>query len=90
MPRYGITLGYQKDKCSICKFVKELRLIFDTEAHKIVKICDKCVQDQGGKSIEEILKKYGKKTSKKQIEILSKEEMEKKGFEITGKKDISV
>ena len=86
MPRYGITLGYQKDKCSVCKFIKEVRIIFDNDEHKAVKICDTCVNEQGSKNAEQIVKEYGKKTSANQIKILTKEQMEKSGFETSGLK----
>ena len=89
MARYGLTLGYQKDKCSICKFKKEIRIIFDNEAHKIAKICDRCVEEQGTKTPEQIIQEFGKKTTAKHIEILTKEQMERSGYELTGikKKD---
>jgi hypothetical protein len=86
MSHYGLTLGYQADKCSICGFKKEIRIIYDSEEHKIAKVCDTCVEDQGTNSISDILGKYGKKTTAKHIAILTKEQMEKSGFGLTGEK----
>jgi hypothetical protein len=89
MARFGLTLGYQADKCSICGFKKEIRIIYDSEEHKIAKVCDVCVEDQGTNSISDILGKYGKKTTAKHIAILTQEQMEKQGFDLNGikKKD---
>jgi coenzyme F420-reducing hydrogenase beta subunit len=86
MARYGLTLGYQKEKCSICGFMKEIRILYDNEAHRIVRICDSCVNEQGEKTSEQIVQEFGKKTTAKHIKILSSAQMEKSGFEITGKK----
>jgi hypothetical protein len=86
MARFGLTLGYQTDKCSICGFKKEIRIVYDNEEHRIAKVCDTCVEDQGTKSISDIIEQYGKKTTAKHIDILTKEQMEKSGFELTGEK----
>lgn len=86
MPRYGITLGYQEDKCSVCGEEKEIRIIYDSEDHRIAKICDSCVSKQGKKSISEIIEEYGKKTTAEHIAILTKSQMEKSGFDLKGVK----
>jgi len=86
MPRYGITLGYEKDKCSVCGKEKEIRYIYDSKEHKVVKVCDECVEKIGALSIKKVIEKYGEKTSEDHIKILTKEQLEKSGFELKGKK----
>lgn len=86
MARYGISLGYEKDKCSICKFIKEIRIVYDNEDSKCAKVCDVCLSEQGDKSVEQILQMYGEKSSEKNVKILSSEQMVKSGFDITGVK----
>ena len=86
MPRFGITLGYEKDKCSICGVEKEIRYIYDKTEKRVVKVCDECASKLDSMSIEDVLKKYGEKTTEKHIQILTKEQMEKAGFEVTGKR----
>lgn len=86
MARYGITLGYEKEKCSICGYQKEIRVVYDREDSKMAKICDACLNEQGNKSVEQIVSEYGEKTDVKNIKILTGEELAKKGFELTGKK----
>ncbi|MCD6547047.1 MAG: hypothetical protein J7K22_00675 [Nanoarchaeota archaeon] len=73
MSNFGITLGYEIGICSICKKKKEIRIIYDKGSHKIVKVCDDCVAKHSSESVKQLIKKYGKKTTKKNIEILSKE-----------------
>ena len=86
MSDLGITLGYEKDTCSICKEPKEVRFIYDKKNYKIVAVCDACVKDLGTLTTQELLDRFGKKTDKRNIELLTKEQMEKAGFELTGKK----
>jgi NAD-dependent SIR2 family protein deacetylase len=84
--RYGITLGYEKDTCSICKKKKEVRLIYDREKHLVVKVCDECA-GKLNMPIDEVVKKYGEKTTAKHIQILTKEQLEKSGFDVKGLKE---
>ena len=85
--RYGITLGYEKDTCSICKKKKEIRFIYDSVDHMVVKVCDDCMNKLGNMPISEVIKKYGKKTTEKHIQILTKEQLEKSGFDVKGLKE---
>ena len=85
MPRYGITLGYEKDTCSICDKELEIRHIYDRKVRKVVRVCDKCAETMSI-SIKEVIEKYGEETTQEKLEILTKEQMEKAGFEIKGKK----
>ena len=85
--RYGITLGYEKDVCSICNKKKDVRFIYDKKEHMVVRVCDDCVAKLSDISIEEILKRYGKKTSERHIKILTKEQLKKSGFDVKGLKD---
>ena len=87
MPKYGITLGYEADKCSICGKKAEVRYIYDSEEKIVVKVCDKCVNKLASMSIKEALEKHGEKTTREHIDILTKKQMEKAGFELKGKKD---
>ncbi|MDD5239023.1 MAG: hypothetical protein PHH61_01030 [Candidatus Nanoarchaeia archaeon] len=86
MARYGISLGYEKDKCSICKFIKEIRIVYDNEDSKCAKVCDVCLNEQGNKSVEQILQMFGEKSSEKNVKIMTSEQLVKSGFDITGKK----
>jgi hypothetical protein len=89
MSDFGITLGYEQDKCSICKNIKEIRIIYSRKQKKIAKVCDVCVDEHKEKTAQQIIDGFGKKTTQKHIEILSKEQLEKSGFELDGikKKD---
>lgn len=89
MSQFGISIGYEKDKCSICKKPKEIRYIYDKENMKFVRVCDECVSNNSSITTQELMDKYGKKTTEKHIKILSKEQLEKSGFELTGLKDKS-
>lgn len=89
MSRFGISVGYETDECSICKNSKEIRYIYDKEKMKFARVCDECVSKNSNLTIEQLMDKYGKKTTEKHIEILSKEQLEKSGFELTGLKDKS-
>ncbi|HDQ60060.1 MAG TPA: hypothetical protein ENN30_02600 [Candidatus Woesearchaeota archaeon] len=86
MPRYGITLGYETDKCSICEELKEIRYIYDKEDMKMVRVCDTCAEKMK-LSIKKAVEKYGEPATAKKIEILTKEQMKKSGFEFKGKKN---
>ena len=86
MARYGISIGYENDKCSICKFIKEIRIIYDNEDSKCAKVCDVCLNEQGDKSVEQIVHKYGEKSSEKHVKIMTSEQLMKSGFDLTGKK----
>ncbi len=85
--RYGITLGYEKDTCSICKKKREVRYIYDRIEFLVVRVCDGCAAKLKDMPIEEAVKRYGEKTSKKHIDILTKEQMKKSGFDMKGLKD---
>ncbi|MCD6576146.1 MAG: hypothetical protein J7K73_03225 [Nanoarchaeota archaeon] len=85
--RFGITLGYEKDVCSICNKKKEIRFIYDKKEHMVVRVCDECASKLKDMPIEEVIKKYGEKTTEKHIQILTKEQLEKAGFEVRGLKD---
>ena len=87
MADYGITLGYEKEMCSVCKEQKEVRYIYHKPDRKIVAICDACALSLGTLTTEEMISRFGKKTTQKHIEILSKEQLEKRGYELTGKKE---
>ncbi len=89
MSEFGITLGYEKDKCSICKKQKEIRYIYDKKDSLVVRVCDDCVSKLKDISIEELIEKYGEKTSEKHIQILTREQLEKSGFDMTGKREAS-
>ncbi len=82
MSKIGLTIGYDENKCSICKNKKEIRYVYDVENCIVAKICDECVSKNKNMSTEEILKKYGKKTKKRDIEILTKKQIEKSGFDV--------
>lgn len=87
MGDFGISLGYEKDKCSICGKQKEIRYIYNKKDNKIVKICDECVSKHKNLSIQQLLSKYGKSSLKGKIEILTKEQLEKSGFGVANSKD---
>jgi hypothetical protein len=87
MSDFGITLGYDQDKCSICKNVKEIRIVYSRKQKKIAKVCDVCVDEHKEKTAQQIIDEFGKKTTEKHIKILSRKQLEKSGFELTGKKD---
>ena len=91
MSQYGITLGYEKDKCSICNEEKEIRHVYDKDGDnsKLAKVCDDCVSKHPDMTIKEMIDKYGAPTTEKDIEILTKEEMESKGFDVQGLKEES-
>ena len=90
MSDFGISLGYEKDKCSVCKKQKEIRYIYGKKTNKIVKICDECVSKHKDMSAEQLLDKYGEKSDKHQIAILSKEQLEKTGFNLKGSRDKNI
>ena len=88
MTQFGITLGYETDTCSICKNKKEIRHVYkkDKENSQMAKVCDECVSKHPELTIEKMIEKYGEKTTEKHIEILTKEQMKKSGFEIESTK----
>lgn len=57
--KFGITLGYQNEVCSICKKRKNVRIICNK--NKKVNICDECMEKNKTVTIEEIVDKYGEK-----------------------------
>ena len=65
MGDYGISLGYETDKCSICKGKKETRIIYHKPTKRCVNICDECVKEHANLTPEELIKKYGKKVKTK-------------------------
>ncbi len=82
MSKIGLTIGYDESTCSVCNKKKEVRYVYDTENCIVAKICDECVSKNENMSIDEILKKYGKKTKKRDIELLTKKQIERSGFDI--------
>ena len=87
MSDFGITLGYEKDKCSVCGKQKEVRYIYNKKSNKFMKICDECVSKNKNLSIQQLLNKYGKESDRDKVEILTKEQLEKSGFNLSGSKD---
>lgn len=65
MGDYGISLGYEKDKCSVCKKEKEIRIIYCKTSKRSVNICDDCAKENQNATPEELVKKYGKKIKTK-------------------------
>ena len=65
MGDYGISLGYETDKCSICKGKKEIRIIYHKPTKRSVNICDDCARENSNATPEELIKKYGKKVKTK-------------------------
>jgi len=65
MGDYGISLGYETDKCSICKGKKEIRIIYCKKSKRSVNICDACEKENANMTPEELVKKYGKKVKTK-------------------------
>ena len=87
MGDFGITLGYEKDKCSVCGKQKEIRYIYNKKDNRIMKICDECVSKHKNLSIQQLVSKYGEKSLKGKIEILTSKQLEKSGFAINNSKD---
>lgn len=58
-----ITRAFQDDNCSICNDYKAVRVIVDKG--KYVCICESCAESIKDKTINEIIKEYGKPLKKK-------------------------
>jgi hypothetical protein len=58
---YGISLGYEKDKCSVCGIKKEVRIVYNKVTKRSANICDNCAETSKDLTTEELIKKYGKK-----------------------------
>ena len=82
MSDIGLTIGYDEDICSICKKKKEVRHVYDRKKYIIANICDECVSKNESMTINEILKKYGKKTEKRKIDLMTKKQIENAGFDV--------
>jgi len=65
MGDYGISLGYEADKCSICKKKKEIRILYHKLTKRSVNVCDDCMASNSDKTPEELIKEYGKKVKTK-------------------------
>jgi len=58
--KLGITMGFETGICSICKKEKNVRIIYDEDSNKIVKICEECAEKFGERTSEEIMNEFGK------------------------------
>ena len=57
-----ITRAFQDDNCNVCGKYKAVRVIVDKG--KYVCICDSCAESIKNKTINEIIKEYGKSLKK--------------------------
>ena len=74
---FGITLGYEKDTCSVCGELKEIRIIFmhsKGAIGKVAYVCDKCAESSNT-TVQDLIKENGKPCSTKDIHIISKEKL---------------
>jgi len=75
---YGITLGYEKDICSICGLEKEVRIVFKKDKKdigKVAYICDSCVEKYPELTIEKLIEEKGKSASSEDIKIISQDKI---------------
>ena len=63
-------------KCTICKKKSIVFTAGDEETHRVVTVCKNCADRLSGKTMEEIIEKYGKKD----------DEPFKEGLKVEGKK----
>ncbi len=82
MSNIGLTIGYEESNCSICGKKKEVRYVYNVKECIVAKVCDECVSKNKKITMDEILKKYGEKTKKRKIELLTKKQIEDSGFDI--------
>jgi transcription elongation factor Elf1 len=64
-------------KCSICKKKGIVFTSGDEETHKTVTVCKNCADKLGSKSLEDIIKEYGKKDDTAFKDGLKVEKMKK-------------